>query len=143
MQHANISRCNFMKALHRSAPLEVAHGPAPFRYRSTRLMVWHSRSCTLGTPADHRALRICTILGSVVKAQLTNIECVGSATTISVQGSCAAASALANAWSAPAGLGVRPRAQKPAAERSRLPRLVCAQPAVHHMAVVRSARRMR
>ena len=39
MQHANISRCNFMKALHRSAPLEVAHGPAPFRYRSTRLMV--------------------------------------------------------------------------------------------------------
>ena len=60
MQHANISRCNFMKALHRSAPLEVAHGPAPFRYRSTRLMV---RGCaeahTGGSPAKQTKFRFC------------------------------------------------------------------------------------
>ncbi len=50
MRHANLSRCNFMKALHRAAPLEAAHAPPLFAYESVRLTVrapaaaaWHSR----------------------------------------------------------------------------------------------------
>eukprot|EP00208_Stichococcus_sp_RCC1054_P005833 CAMPEP_0206142774 /NCGR_PEP_ID=MMETSP1473-20131121/18136_1 /ASSEMBLY_ACC=CAM_ASM_001109 /TAXON_ID=1461547 /ORGANISM="Stichococcus sp, Strain RCC1054" /LENGTH=1052 /DNA_ID=CAMNT_0053537897 /DNA_START=385 /DNA_END=3544 /DNA_ORIENTATION=+ len=40
MQNSNISRCNFMKALHRSAPLETAALPPPFRTDYTALMEW-------------------------------------------------------------------------------------------------------
>lgn len=39
LQNANISRCNFMKALHRSAPLEVAALPPPFHSDHIALMV--------------------------------------------------------------------------------------------------------
>ena len=39
MNHTHLGRCNFMKALHRAAPLEAAHAPLPVESPTTRLMV--------------------------------------------------------------------------------------------------------
>ena len=78
MQHANISRCNFMKALHRSAPLEVAHGPAPFRYRSTRLMVRGLQSGTLDDHQQNRPSDDSVDVRSLLEAEPANLGCIGS-----------------------------------------------------------------
>lgn len=39
MNHTHLARCNFMKALHRAAPLEVAHAPAKLLYSTVKIMV--------------------------------------------------------------------------------------------------------
>lgn len=39
VNHTTLARCNFMKALHRAAPLEVAHNPLPARTNAIRLTV--------------------------------------------------------------------------------------------------------
>jgi hypothetical protein len=39
MNHTHLARCNFMKALHRAAPLEAAHAPLPVESPTVRLMV--------------------------------------------------------------------------------------------------------
>ena len=39
MNHTHLALCNFMKALHRAAPLEAAHAPLPVESPTVRLMV--------------------------------------------------------------------------------------------------------
>jgi hypothetical protein len=39
MNHTHLAGCNFMKALHRAAPLELAHAPLSVQSPSIRLMV--------------------------------------------------------------------------------------------------------
>lgn len=148
MQHANISRCNFMKALHRSAPLEVAHGPAPFRYRSTRLMV-RPAVVFAGILSNYsRATQCMSMLIVESPCHLPNF-CTSQAVlcwhgrAYQVEKYSASPSLRDLAYWVCAGLGVHPRAQAPAAQRGRMSGVMRAEFAVHCVAVVRSPWRLR